>query len=518
MNLNHVRVSRKLWGAILLLLMAMLLIAGFMFHRGRALHTDATAALLDAQDLVARSIELKGMTEAAVARSMASAISADPAVGDLFTDHIKQDTPRITMLREQLSARANTEEDRAQLKDIAAKGATLVAASKKLREMGDAGEQAVVAGLVESEYKPAAAAYLASIDAFAALQQRKSEAVQEQAEHTANQLMLLTAAGAAAVIAIGMAVASVLVRSIREPLQEAIDVAQAIADGDLSRRVRSDDRGDEFGALMRALQHMNAALGQVVGRVRLSTDGIMTASNEIAAGNHDLSSRTEQAASSLQQTAASMQQLTETVRLNADAARQANQLAGSASGAATRGGEVVGQVVETMDAITAASRKIADIIGVIDGIAFQTNILALNAAVEAARAGEQGRGFAVVAGEVRTLAQRSAQAAREIKTLISTSSEKVETGAALVQNAGSTMQEIVSAVGRVTDIMNEIMTSTQEQSSGIVQVNQAVAQLDQMTQQNAALVEQAAAAASSMKEQAAQMTQTIEVFRLAQVV
>jgi methyl-accepting chemotaxis protein len=260
---------------------------------------------------------------------------------------------------------------------------------------------------------------------------------------------------------------------------------------------------------------MEDTLTDLVGRIKTATDSIVTASGQIAAGNQDLSSRTEQQASSLEETAASMEELTSTVKQNADNARQANQLAASASAVAVKGGEVVSQVVDTMASINASSRKIVDIIGVIDGIAFQTNILALNAAVEAARAGEQGRGFAVVASEVRSLAQRSAAAAKEIKTLIGDSVEKVEEGSKQVAQAGKTMEEIVDSVKRVTDIMGEITAASQEQTSGIEQINQAITQMDQVTQQNAALVEEAAAAAGSLQEQASSLVQAVSVFKMA---
>nr|WP_297357770.1 methyl-accepting chemotaxis protein [uncultured Caldimonas sp.] len=306
------------------------------------------------------------------------------------------------------------------------------------------------------------------------------------------------------------------VRSITRSLEQARDLAARIAKGDLSNDIESTQR-DEIGQLIDSMGQMQGSLRQLVGQVRTATENITSASTEIASGNLDLSTRTEQAASNLQQTASSMEQLTGTVRQSADAARQANQLASSASSVASRGGQVVSQVVSTMDEINTASKKIADIIGVIDGIAFQTNILALNAAVEAARAGEQGRGFAVVAGEVRNLAQRSAQAAKEIKTLIGASVEKVESGARLVQNAGSTMTEIVASVQRVTDIIGEITAATAEQSSGIGQVNTAVTQLDQMTQQNAALVEESAAAAESLKAQAYKLAEVVSAFKLKQV-
>jgi methyl-accepting chemotaxis protein-2 (aspartate sensor receptor) len=303
-------------------------------------------------------------------------------------------------------------------------------------------------------------------------------------------------------------------RWVAQPLGSLQKAVSAIADGDLSQSV-SSSRNDEIGSLIQDTERMRQRLAQTIGTVRASVDSIGTASTEIATGNLDLSQRTEQTASNLQNAASSMSELTGTVRQTADSARTANQLVQSAVSAATRGGEVVGQVVTTMEEINVASRKISDIIGVIDGIAFQTNILALNAAVEAARAGEQGRGFAVVAGEVRSLAGRSAEAAKEIKTLIGNSVERVENGTRQVQTAGTTMTEIVSSVQRVQDIIGEISSAASEQSEGIATVNTSVVQLDQMTQQNAALVEESAAAAESLKEQAQKLVEAVAVFRVA---
>jgi len=305
-----------------------------------------------------------------------------------------------------------------------------------------------------------------------------------------------------------------LVRGITEPLQQAITIARRVADGDLGSRIEVD-HGNELGDLLRSLKEMNQSLVAIVGSVRDSSDSIAIGAGQIATGNADLSQRTEQQAGSLQQTASSMEQLTTTVRANAEAALAADKLAKSASDVAARGGATVMTAVATMDEINASSKKIADIIGVIDGIAFQTNILALNAAVEAARAGEHGRGFAVVAGEVRSLAQRSAQAAREIKTLIAASVERVETGSRQVDEAGRTMEDIVNQVRRVSDLIAEISTATNEQSGGLGQVGEAVTQLDRVTQQNAALVEQSAAAAESLKQQAARLVGAVAAFKVA---
>ena len=352
------------------------------------------------------------------------------------------------------------------------------------------------------------------IDELRAALQQEAADTQQRAEATQGQVLT------AFIVVLSLAAAVVVpltllnMQSICKPLAEAELLAEAIAKGDLTSSAAVVEGQDEASHLMRSLQNMQASLQNLVGQLRTSADSIRTASVEIATGNQDLSGRTEQTASNLQQAASSMVQLTGTVKQTADSARTANQLVSSASNAAAKGGQVVGQVVSTMDEINTSSKKISDIIGVIDGIAFQTNILALNAAVEAARAGEQGRGFAVVAGEVRSLAQRSAEAAREIKTLIGASVERVETGARLVQEAGSSMSDIVSSVQRVSDIIGEITAASAEQSDGIGQVNQSVVQLDQMTQQNAALVEESAAAAESLKDQAERLALAVDKFRI----
>ena len=316
------------------------------------------------------------------------------------------------------------------------------------------------------------------------------------------------------IILVGLGLIYVIPRSVILPVQEAVALAHSIADGDLTHSVKIHGK-DELSDLLGNLDAMQSRLAVVVANVRQGSDAVATSSSEIAQGNHDLSARTESQASALEQTAASMEELSATVKQNADSARQANQLAMNASTVAVRGGDVVTQVVDTMKGINEASRKISDIISVIDGIAFQTNILALNAAVEAARAGDQGRGFAVVASEVRSLAGRSAEAAKEIKSLINASVERVEHGTVLVDQAGSTMTEVVDAIRRVTDIMGEISAASNEQSLGVSQVGEAVTQMDQVTQQNAALVEQMAAAASGLKAQAQDLVQVVAVFKLA---
>jgi len=339
-----------------------------------------------------------------------------------------------------------------------------------------------------------------------------NEAARDAAITYRNTSLMMWGLGGVALL-LSMLAAWAITRSITRPLARALDVANTVAAGDLTSRIEVTTH-DETGQLLQALKTMNENLARTVGTVRVGTDTIAVAAAEVAAGSHDLSIRTEQQAAALEEAASSMEQLTATVRQNADNARQANVMAGLASTVASRGGDVIAQVVGTMDGINASSNKITDIIGVIDSIAFQTNILALNAAVEAARAGEQGRGFAVVAGEVRNLAQRSAAAAREIKGLIQDSSGKVAEGGKLVAQAGQTMREIVDSVRSVTDIMTGISAASLEQTAGIEQINQAVTQMDEGTQQNAALVEEAAAAATSMREQATLLAQAVAVFQI----
>jgi methyl-accepting chemotaxis protein len=380
-------------------------------------------------------------------------------------------------------------------------------------EAGLQNRNAEARDILMKESAPATRRAIAIIDELVVYERLMVREAAELSKVEYVQARLLMLVLGALALALGTFVAWFITRSITRPIHDAVKVAQTVAAGDLTSQIEASGQ-DETGQLMQALKAMNDSLAKVVGEVRQGTDTIATASSQIAAGNQDLSSRTEEQASSLEETAASMEELTSTVKQNADNARQANQLAVSASNVAVRGGSVVAEVVDTMGAINASSRKIVDIIGVIDGIAFQTNILALNAAVEAARAGEQGRGFAVVAAEVRNLAQRSAAAAKEIKVLIDDSVEKVEAGGKQVSEAGKTMDEIVDSVKRVTDIMAEITAASQEQTSGIEQINQAITQMDQVTQQNAALVEEAAAAAASLQEQASGLSQVVSVFRL----
>jgi methyl-accepting chemotaxis protein len=366
---------------------------------------------------------------------------------------------------------------------------------------------------VDKALKPASMKYIEALDAIVAHSQKLLDDLQAQAAEMTNSGQWALGLGALASVLLGLLATRAVTLSITRPIQQAAKTAESISGGNLSNDIRADGQ-DEAARLLLALAGMQASLSQLVGSVRAGSESVATASAEISQGNNDLSGRTESQASALQQTAASMEELSATVRLNAENARRADQLAASASEVAVQGGEVVSQVVATMKGINESSRRIADIIGTIDGIAFQTNILALNAAVEAARAGEQGRGFAVVAAEVRSLAGRCAEAAREIKSLIATSVERIEQGSAQADRAGSTMTEVVAAIQRVTAIMGEISSASSQQSAGVAQVGQAVTQMDQATQQNAALVEESAAAAESLKQQAHKLVDAVAVFKL----
>ena len=513
MKLSNLSLGAKLWLAVasVIALLIFTLVAA----------TSRSQSLVEKQEQISAAYVVKvadvtrwaGLVSMNATRVVSSLRSSDTSLGDFYKDQIAATTADVSALQKKLDAMEFTPESKALIARIAEERKRVLASRSKAFDAKKAGDQEAVNKELDVEYLPATNKYLKSLDELAALQVKGFDAVKEEFAVQRASSANFARALVAVLIVILLIGTWLLIKQIRQPLRDAISVAETIAAGDLSARIDTS-RGDEFGEMMRAIAHMQDQLVHLVSDVRRGTDSMAHVSEEIAAGNNDLSARTEQTASNLQETASSMEQLTATVKQSSDSARQANQLAASAAQVAQRGGDVVGQVVSTMDDINASSRKISDIISVIDGIAFQTNILALNAAVEAARAGEQGRGFAVVASEVRSLAGRSADAAKEIKMLINTSVEKVEGGSTLVAQAGQTMSEIVSSVQRVTDIMGEITAAASEQSDGIAQVNGAISHLDQMTQQNAALVEESAAAASSMKDQAQRLAQVVSKFKL----
>jgi methyl-accepting chemotaxis protein len=496
--------------AIVVMLAGVVGFAGVRSARAQVESDQVTAAMKLRVD---EAVRWMGLADSQAARTQAIIVSSDSAVEDALKGAMEATAVRASEVQKTIEALPLQEADRAQLAKVKAARKAVDDAFEQTRQLKLAGQIPELVDFMKNTYTPAAQAYLQALAQFVELQKQTE---QEQLQRIAASRVTTIRVGVAAMLVVMLAIgagAFLLIRSIQRPLQQATDLAAKIATGDLSQQ-QEVLRKDEFGDLLRSLYAMSASLAGTVQRVRQSTDSIATASAEIASGNHDLSARTEQTSSNLQQTAAAMEEFTSTIAQSAGSAQQASSLAAGASGVARRGGEVVTQVVATMEEINHSSKKISDIISVIDGIAFQTNILALNAAVEAARAGEQGRGFAVVASEVRSLAGRSADAAKEIKQLIGASVEKVETGSRLVQEAGVTMQDIVESVQRVTDMIGEITAASTEQSSGIAQVNQAVGNLDQMTQQNAALVEQSAAAAQSLREQAEQLAQVVSTFKL----
>ncbi len=512
MRLNDLKLGARLGlgFGLVLLLAALISLVGWLRLAGTLTGIQQTHAATERADSAQR---WESLTLLNVNRTLAIAKSGgNPDVKAHFSPLIKATSGDISEMQKKLEAVLESDLERSQFKEIGERRKAYIASRDNifgLLELDDPGAK----DALNSQLLPAAERYLEAIHTFQAHQRELAEATNQQIIAAAEQARLILMVLGVACLFTGAICAWRITHSVTRPLADAAEATRMIAAGDLTHAVMPNGR-DEVADLVANLHEMQVSLRRIVQDIHVSTDSIATASKEVAAGSMDLSGRTEQAASSLEQTASSMEQISGTIRHTADSARMATQLAQSAVHAATQGGQVVSQVMSTMDAITESSKRIADIIAVIDGIAFQTNILALNAAVEAARAGEQGRGFAVVAGEVRALAHRVAEAAKEVRTLISASVDQVSSGSTLVQDAGTSMNAIVESVQRVNDIIDEISTAASEQSDGIAQVNVAVTQMDQMTQQNAALVEQSAAAAESLKDQSSRLTEVISVFRI----
>jgi methyl-accepting chemotaxis protein len=513
MQLHNLNIGTRLAAAFAVILLLTLGVVGtgvWLLDRNAALLDRI--AFRDAEKERAMRTWLMETRSNAV-RGVVLTRSDDAQLKQLITPEFEATSKRITELQNRIEKMLDSDEAKGLFADVGAKRKDYLEIRKAAIETFKAGRRDEAIQAVDTRMIPALNAYVASITAFVEHQKERIDATaHDSARQVALGRTLLVACGLAALV-LGALLAWILTRSVTRPLREAVGLASAVAAGDLTARLEVRGR-DETAQLMAALKTMNESLGSIVREVRDSSRGVASASSEIARGNADLSARTEEQASSLEETASSMEELTNTVKQNADHARQATQLVGGASQVAAQGGTVMAEVVSTMNGISDASRRIADIIAVIDGIAFQTNILALNAAVEAARAGDQGRGFAVVASEVRALAQRSATAAKEIKGLIENSVGKVANGTKLVEVAGGTMADIVSAVKRANDVVSEIAAASGEQLRGIEQIGEAIAQMDRVVQENAALVEESAAAAENMSGQADQLVSIVARFKI----
>ena len=513
MNLAQMKISTRLTFAFAAMALAMAVLGGLAIYKvvgvQRAFSTVMDDRYVNVR--VANDIKLGNNDVSQALRNLF--IMSEPADIKAQYDIIGGSSKRANENMDKLKQNLTSDAGKTAYAKLAEARAAYRAPRDHTIELLRAGKMDEAKIALVKEVRPVQIAYMDRIEDLIALQDKLMDESGAEVNASVQSTKVTVASLLVAAFALACVLAVWIIRSTTRPIVEAVGIARAVAAGDLAMEIRADGR-NETGLLLAALHEMKTRLATTVGEVRRNAEGVATASAQIAQGNNDLSSRTEQQAASLEETAASMEELNATVRQNADNARQANQLAAAASTVAIQGGEVVGEVVGTMKGINDSSKKIADIIGVIDGIAFQTNILALNAAVEAARAGEQGRGFAVVASEVRSLAQRSAEAAKDIKSLISASVERVEHGTALVDRAGTTMQEVVTSIRRVTDIMGEISAASTEQSSGVAQVGEAVTQMDRATQQNAALVEESAAAAESLKTQADRLVEAVAVFKI----
>ena len=508
MQFKNWSVSTKIWGLMLGVLVLAVCAGGAMLRYIDGVETHLRAELQDYEQRIRLAEQWRGITDHAVAHVVMGAMTTESSLSAYAQNKTREGVEGESAIQKQLEQELTSPEGQQQLAKIAQARAKVLELNGQIAQARNAYRYEQARELLDQQMMPAVAAYNQAQTDLVRLQERMRDRMIEQGLQKRNSALLV---GGAALLAVLLSL--YVIRQITRPLDEAVQLAETIAAGDLTASLQSDRR-DELGKLLQSLSAMTQRLRSVVLEVRNGVDSVSSAASQIATGNQDLSSRTEQTAANLEETASSIEELTASASQSADTARQANQLASTAVQAAERGGSVVQQVVSSMQQITSSSHKIADIISVIDGIAFQTNILALNAAVEAARAGEQGRGFAVVAGEVRALAQRSAEAAKEIKSLITASVANVDAGSSQVAEAGKSMQEIVESVRRVTDLIGEISAAVHEQHDGFAQVNQAVSNLDQMTQQNAALVEESSAAATAMNEQAQRLAQVVAVFNV----